>query len=227
MRGRPSPAAQMLRMMIPMGILLLILPIAARISEQMAYLVENSPDQKPEPTDAPLFEGIATALSQTLDGLVTVASFLAEVAGAAIAAYAAVKLVQTAIESPYSPKSVGVHGRALPVEAIDLDDHDDAECLTCGRDDGHGVRRGHVEEFVVFGLPIWTTERSETHDCIDCTDREGLRALDEKHDEDVLDLALGGSTDEDDSNEESDEDPEKDAATEMHPFATDEDGDDR
>jgi hypothetical protein len=122
--------------------------------------------------------------------------------------------------SPYSLTDIGVQGRALLVEAIDLGD-DDAECLTCGRDDGHGVRRGHVEELVLFGLPILTTGDSQTFDCIDCTDREGLRALDEEHDEDVLDLAL------DQSDDESDENAETDVATEMHPFATDEDGDDR
>jgi hypothetical protein len=153
----------------------------------LPLLILEQLEQSPEGAQAA--EHLTAALSQVLSRVVLVASFTAKAVGLAMVLYWGYTVLQTAISSPYSVSSVGVHGRALPVEAIDLGDHDDAECLTCGREEGLGVRRGYVNEHVVFGLPVLEKNREETYDCVAHTDRKGLDALDQD-DRDALDLAL-------------------------------------
>jgi len=175
-RGAPMNfTIRIMPMMVVLFTLLVVLNLLHRI------LGENQ-----------LSEALTTALSQALSTVVAVLSFLGQVVGLALiifGGYTILKtLLQTAVSSPYSVRDVGVHGRALPVEAIDLGDHD-AECLTCGREEGLGVRRGYVNEHVVFGLPVWEKNREETYDCVAHTDRKGLDALDQD-DRDALDLAL-------------------------------------
>ena len=138
----------------------------------------------------PIFVELLAALEDSSRVFVEAISFLLPIVLSAIALKVGLVLADTARESPYSVSSVGVNGRPLPVEAVDLGDHDDAECLTCGRDDGPGVRRGFVEEIVLAGVPLWESDRSETYDCPEHTDREGLRVLGDEEDQDGLDLAL-------------------------------------
>lgn len=173
---------------------------------------------------------LTTALSQALSAGIAVISISVNIVAPALALYWGYKLLQTAVSSPYSTLDVGVHGRALPVEAIDLDDHDDAECLTCGREEGLGVRRGYVNEHVIFGLPVLEKNRKETYDCVAHTDRKGLDALDQD-DRDALDLALEDSNDQDKDENTDNEADATDFRTETgqltkKPLATDEeDGD--
>ena len=141
---------------------------------------------------SPVFQEVFASYVTAVAGFILVLLKLGIVGGGG--AYAAFRLGKTVGSSPYPVRSVGVNGRPLSVKAVDLGDHDDAECLTCGRDDGPGVRRGYVDVYTAFGIPLREFDRSETYDCVAHTGRDGLNALDTE-DQDALDLALDHAAD--------------------------------
>lgn len=151
-----------------------------------------------------LLQELSRTLWPTFLSLVPAVLAVLKVGVVAVGILAAYNLIDAAKSSPYPVPSIGVNGRVLPVEAVDLGHHDDAECLTCGRDDGPGVRRGYVESYTVFGLPVREVDRSETYDCAAHTGRDGLDALNhdlEDDDRDALDLVLEQTNDDQDGDQ--------------------------